>query len=84
MNEIRKELLLFKHKINFALDILYKEQEKINLLINKIECLERGHQRNLADWKQFSKDLNHPITGNVTPKEGSELLILNLIKRDRS
>jgi hypothetical protein len=83
MKELRSELIKSKHKINFALEIIYKEQEKINLLINKIDSLERRHQRNLADWKQFAKDLSsHPVTGNITPNESAELLVMSLCKRD--
>ena len=73
---VEKELLVCRKKIEVLSDLLRKEMDRIDVL-------ERSYYRDMKDRWQFAKDLGHPVTGNITPKESSELLVINLCNRDR-
>ena len=73
---VEKELLVCRKKIELLSDLIRKERDRI-------DSLERSHYRDMRDRWQFSKDTGHPVTGNVSPEESSELLIVSLCKRDR-
>lgn len=55
---------------------------KVREYNEEIKRLERKINRDMLDQWTYIKDLKHPVTGNVTPQESSELLIKNLCKRD--
>jgi predicted nucleic acid-binding Zn-ribbon protein len=74
--EVLNEIEFFKAKVR-------EHNEEIKRLERKINRDMLDQWTYIKDCKQFAKDLSHPVTGNVTPEESSELLIINLCKRDR-
>ena len=74
--DMNKELVVCKKKLEILSDLLFKTREQVNFL-------ERSMYRDMKDRWQFAKDLGHPVTGNITPDESSELLVMSLCGRDR-
>jgi hypothetical protein len=72
-----KRLKVLETKLSLLLDLASKIKDEVDFI-------RRSHYRDMKDKWQFSKDIGHPVTGDVTPEESAELLVMALCKRDRS
>lgn len=61
-----QRVLVLEKKLDVLLDLVNKTKHEIK---DELDFLRRSHYRDMKDRYQFSKDLGHPVTGDVKPND---------------